>query len=193
MRHLRRGGSPGAGDLVGGPARHAHVREVVAAIQALGHVCVGSPDHIHQRGKLTLRRRSTSPTQHSTSSQTLVDGVSAAAACAPSSTATCAGWTSKVQGGGRGASGTSEHRRRAGTSIPCGAPPRENCRTYSRVALCDAPVHRRRRSPRMALLTASGFGVLRSLPATRRTCAYAGALRCRCSGSAGTWRSGDRD
>jgi putative transposase len=37
VRHLRRGGSPGAGHLVRGPARHARVREVVAAIQAIGH------------------------------------------------------------------------------------------------------------------------------------------------------------
>jgi putative transposase len=37
VRHLRRGGSPGAGHLVRGPARHAHVREVVAAIHAIGH------------------------------------------------------------------------------------------------------------------------------------------------------------
>ena len=37
VRHLRRGGSPGAGHLVRGPARHARVREVVAAIHALGH------------------------------------------------------------------------------------------------------------------------------------------------------------
>jgi hypothetical protein len=35
--HLRRGGSAGAGHLVRGPARHARVREVVAAIHALGH------------------------------------------------------------------------------------------------------------------------------------------------------------
>jgi putative transposase len=37
IRHLRRGGAPGAGHLVCGPARHARVREVVAAIHALGH------------------------------------------------------------------------------------------------------------------------------------------------------------
>jgi putative transposase len=37
VRHLRRGGSPGAGHLVRGPARHSHVREVMAAIHALGH------------------------------------------------------------------------------------------------------------------------------------------------------------
>src|SRR6266849_3606966 len=37
VRHLRRGGSPGAGHLVRGPAQHTRVREVVAAIHALGH------------------------------------------------------------------------------------------------------------------------------------------------------------
>jgi len=37
VRHLRRGGSPGAGHLVCGPARHSRVREVVAAIHVLGH------------------------------------------------------------------------------------------------------------------------------------------------------------
>jgi IS6 family transposase len=37
VRHLRRRGSPGAGQLVCGPARHARVREVVAAIHAIGH------------------------------------------------------------------------------------------------------------------------------------------------------------
>src|SRR5918911_3814092 len=37
IRHLRRGGAPGAGHLVPGPARHARVREVVTAIHALGH------------------------------------------------------------------------------------------------------------------------------------------------------------
>jgi transposase-like protein len=37
VRHLRRGGSPGAGHLVPGPARHARVREVIAAIHAIGH------------------------------------------------------------------------------------------------------------------------------------------------------------
>ena len=37
VRHLRRGGAPGAGHLVPGPAPHACVRQVVAAIQALGH------------------------------------------------------------------------------------------------------------------------------------------------------------
>jgi hypothetical protein len=36
VRHLRRGGRPGAGHLVRGPARHARVREVVAIIPALG-------------------------------------------------------------------------------------------------------------------------------------------------------------
>jgi hypothetical protein len=36
VRHLRRGGSPGAGQLVRGPARYARVREVVAAIHAFG-------------------------------------------------------------------------------------------------------------------------------------------------------------
>jgi putative transposase len=37
MRHLRRGGRPGAGHLVRGPARHARVRDVVTAFHALGH------------------------------------------------------------------------------------------------------------------------------------------------------------
>ena len=37
VRHLRRGGSPGAGHLVRGPAQHTRVREVVAEIHALGH------------------------------------------------------------------------------------------------------------------------------------------------------------
>ncbi len=37
VRHLRRGGRPGAGQLVPGPAPHARVRQVVAAIDALGH------------------------------------------------------------------------------------------------------------------------------------------------------------
>ena len=37
VRHLRRGGTPGAGHLVRGPARHAHVREVVALIHTLGN------------------------------------------------------------------------------------------------------------------------------------------------------------
>ena len=37
VRHLRRGGSPGAGHLVRGPAPHSRVREVVAAIHAFGH------------------------------------------------------------------------------------------------------------------------------------------------------------
>jgi putative transposase len=38
VRHLRRGGVPGAGHLVRGPAAtHASVRETVAAIHALGH------------------------------------------------------------------------------------------------------------------------------------------------------------
>ena len=36
VRHVRRGGMPGAGHLVRGPARHARVREVVAAIHAIG-------------------------------------------------------------------------------------------------------------------------------------------------------------
>ena len=36
VRQLRRGGAPGAGHLVPGPACHARVREVVAAIHALG-------------------------------------------------------------------------------------------------------------------------------------------------------------
>ncbi len=36
VRHLRRGGRPGAGQLVPGSAPHARVREVVAAIEALG-------------------------------------------------------------------------------------------------------------------------------------------------------------
>ena len=36
VRHLRRGGAPGAGHLVRGPARHARVREVVAEIHRLG-------------------------------------------------------------------------------------------------------------------------------------------------------------
>jgi len=37
VRHLRRGGTPGAGHLVRGPAPHAHVREVVALIHTLGN------------------------------------------------------------------------------------------------------------------------------------------------------------
>ena len=37
VRHLRRGGTPGAGHLVRGPAPHARVREVVALIHTLGH------------------------------------------------------------------------------------------------------------------------------------------------------------
>jgi transposase-like protein len=37
VRHLRRGGRPGAGHLVHGPAHQARVREVVTAIHALGH------------------------------------------------------------------------------------------------------------------------------------------------------------
>jgi hypothetical protein len=36
VRHLRRGGAPGAGHLVRGPAPHARVREVVMVIDALG-------------------------------------------------------------------------------------------------------------------------------------------------------------
>ena len=37
VRHLRRGGTPGAGHLVRGPARHARVREVVTLIHTLGN------------------------------------------------------------------------------------------------------------------------------------------------------------
>src|SRR5918911_183613 len=37
VRHLRRGGAPGAGYLVPGPAPHARVRHTVASIHALGH------------------------------------------------------------------------------------------------------------------------------------------------------------
>jgi len=37
VRHLRRGGAPGAGHLVRGPSPHARVREIVAVIHALGH------------------------------------------------------------------------------------------------------------------------------------------------------------
>jgi transposase-like protein len=37
VRHLRRGGPPGAGHLVPGRAPHANVRRAVAAIHALGH------------------------------------------------------------------------------------------------------------------------------------------------------------
>jgi putative transposase len=37
VRHLRRGGRPGAGYLVHGPARHARVRAAMALIDALGH------------------------------------------------------------------------------------------------------------------------------------------------------------
>jgi transposase-like protein len=37
MRHLRRGGAPGAGHLVPGSAPHVRVRQLVAAIQTLGH------------------------------------------------------------------------------------------------------------------------------------------------------------
>ena len=37
VRHLRRGGAPGAGHLVRGPAVHARVRQVVATIHRLGH------------------------------------------------------------------------------------------------------------------------------------------------------------
>jgi putative transposase len=36
VRHLRRGGAPGAGHLVRGPAPHARVRDVVAEIHRLG-------------------------------------------------------------------------------------------------------------------------------------------------------------
>jgi transposase-like protein len=36
VRHLRRGGAPGAGHLVRGPAQHARVRQVVAVIHTLG-------------------------------------------------------------------------------------------------------------------------------------------------------------
>jgi hypothetical protein len=36
IRHLRRGGAPGAGHLVRGPAVHLRVRQVVAAIHTLG-------------------------------------------------------------------------------------------------------------------------------------------------------------
>ena len=36
VRHLRRGGRPGAGQIVPGPAPHARVRPVVAARDALG-------------------------------------------------------------------------------------------------------------------------------------------------------------
>src|SRR5919108_380989 len=36
VRHVRRGGAPGAGHLVRGPAHHARVRDVVAVIHALG-------------------------------------------------------------------------------------------------------------------------------------------------------------
>jgi transposase-like protein len=37
IRHLRRGGMPGAGHLVPGPASHARVRAVVTVIHRLGH------------------------------------------------------------------------------------------------------------------------------------------------------------
>jgi putative transposase len=37
VRHLRRGGAPGAGHLVRGPAVHVRVRQVVVAIHTLGH------------------------------------------------------------------------------------------------------------------------------------------------------------
>ena len=37
VRHLRRGGTPGAGHLVRGPAQHVRVREVVALIHILGN------------------------------------------------------------------------------------------------------------------------------------------------------------
>jgi transposase-like protein len=37
IRHLRRGGAPGAGHLVPGPAPHVRVRQTVAAIQRLGY------------------------------------------------------------------------------------------------------------------------------------------------------------
>src|ERR687886_506564 len=37
VRHLRRGGAPGAGHLARGPAVHARVREVVTVMHALGH------------------------------------------------------------------------------------------------------------------------------------------------------------
>src|SRR5919108_3140957 len=36
VRHLRRGGAPGAGHLVRGPAQHERVRQVVAVIHTLG-------------------------------------------------------------------------------------------------------------------------------------------------------------
>jgi hypothetical protein len=37
VRHLRRGGAPGAGHLVRGPAPHVYVRQVMATIHTLGH------------------------------------------------------------------------------------------------------------------------------------------------------------
>lgn len=37
VRHLRRGGAPGGGYLVSGPAPHARVRSIVKLIHALGH------------------------------------------------------------------------------------------------------------------------------------------------------------
>ena len=37
IRHLRRGGAPGTGHLVPGPARHIRVRQVASTIYVLGH------------------------------------------------------------------------------------------------------------------------------------------------------------
>jgi hypothetical protein len=37
LRHVRRGGAPGAGHLVPGPAAHARVRQAAAAIHRLGY------------------------------------------------------------------------------------------------------------------------------------------------------------
>ena len=37
LRHLRRGGAPGAGHLVRGPAVHARVRAVLTVVHALGY------------------------------------------------------------------------------------------------------------------------------------------------------------
>jgi transposase-like protein len=37
IRHLRRGGAPGAGHRVPGPAPHVRVRQTVAAIHGLGY------------------------------------------------------------------------------------------------------------------------------------------------------------
>ena len=50
MRHLRRGGAPGAGHLVRAPNAHARVREIVAATHALGR-------GLHRQSSTSLQTR----------------------------------------------------------------------------------------------------------------------------------------